>query len=93
MVLVRDLYFKKINFILLLVTTIIFGVVLLDVVGTLIMGIITNIPMSKSILLSFAFMPGDIIKAIIASLIGNILLNHSRFQQLLKNKQLIDKVW
>ena len=48
------------------------------------MGIITNIPMSKSILLSFAFMPGDIIKAIIASLIGNILLNHSRFQQLLK---------
>jgi len=29
-------------------------------------------------------MPADVIKAIIASLIGNILLNHSRFKQLLK---------
>ncbi|RIN36067.1 biotin transporter BioY, partial [Staphylococcus succinus] len=30
------------------------------------------------------FIPGDIVKSIIASLVGNVLLNHSRFQQLLK---------
>ncbi|OEL04143.1 biotin biosynthesis protein BioY [Staphylococcus succinus] len=82
--LVRDLYFKKINFIVLLITTILIGAVLLDVVGTIIMGLITNLPISKSITLSLVFIPGDIVKAIIASLVGNVLLNHSRFQQLLK---------
>ncbi len=82
--LVRDLYLKRINFIVLLITTVVIGVVLLDIVGTIIMGLITNLPISKSIMLSFVFMPGDIIKALIASLIGNIMLNHSRFKQLLK---------
>ncbi|MBU0438187.1 biotin transporter BioY [Staphylococcus casei] len=82
--LVRDLYFKKINFIVLLITTIVIGAILLDVVGTIIMGLITNLPISKSITLSLVFIPGDIVKAIIASLVGNVLLNHSRFQQLLK---------
>src|SRR5699024_6171636 len=82
--LVRDLYLKRINFIVLLITTVVIGVVLLDVVGTIIMGLITNLPISKSIMLSFVFMPGDVIKALIASLIGNIMLNHSRFKQLLK---------
>lgn len=82
--LVRDLYFNKINFVVLLFTTIIIGVVLLDIVGTIVMGLITNLPISKSITLSLVFMPADVIKAIIASLIGNILLNHSRFKQLLK---------
>lgn len=82
--LVRDLYFKKINFIVLLITTIVIGAILLDVVGTIIMGLITNLPISKSITLSLVFIPGDIVKAVIASLVGNVLLNHSRFQQLLK---------
>ncbi|PTJ81848.1 biotin transporter BioY [Staphylococcus succinus] len=82
--LVRDLYFKKINFIVLLITTIVIGAILLDVVGTIIMGLITNLPISKSITLSLVFIPGDIVKAIIASLVGNVLLNHSHFQQLLK---------
>ena len=82
--LVRDLYLKKINFVVLLITTIVIGVVLLDIGGTLLMGIMTNIPMSKSVLLSFVFMPADIIKAVIASFIGNIMLNHSQFKQLLK---------
>ncbi|PHK50248.1 biotin transporter BioY [Staphylococcus edaphicus] len=82
--LVRDLYFNRINFVVLLTTTILFGVLLLDVVGTLIMGWITQLPISKSIMLSFVFMPGDLIKAIIASLIGNAMLNHSQFKQLLK---------
>ncbi|MDN6838572.1 MAG: biotin transporter BioY, partial [Staphylococcus equorum] len=29
-------------------------------------------------------MPADLVKAVIASLIGNIMLNHSRFKQLIK---------
>ncbi|MDU1612702.1 MAG: biotin transporter BioY, partial [Staphylococcus epidermidis] len=33
---------------------------------------------------SFTFMPGDIIKAIIASLIGAAILNHSRFKTLIQ---------
>lgn len=82
--LVRDLYFNKMNFVVLLGTTIVFGVLLLDIVGTIIMGWITLLPISKSVMLSFVFMPGDLLKAIIASLIGNTMLNHSQFKQLMK---------
>ncbi|MDW3864593.1 biotin transporter BioY [Staphylococcus saprophyticus] len=82
--LVRDLYFNKMNFVVLLGTTIVFGVLLLDIVGTIIMGRITHLPISKSVMLSFVFMPGDLLKAIIASLIGNTMLNHSQFKQLMK---------
>ncbi|WP_210127742.1 biotin transporter BioY [Staphylococcus sp. GDX8P114P-2] len=82
--LLRDLYFDKINFVVLLIITLVVGVLLLDIVGTMIMGLITNIPVTKSLTLALVFMPGDIIKAILASLLGNILLNHSRFKQLLK---------
>ena len=66
--LVRDRYFGKINFGVLLVATLIIGVLVLDIFGTIIMGFIIHIPVSKAIL-SFTFMPGDIIKAIIASLV------------------------
>lgn len=81
---VRDMYLNRMNFKILFITTMVIGVVLLDVVGTVIMGLITNVPISKSILLSFVFMPGDIIKAIIASIIGNSLLHHSKFKQIIK---------
>ena len=74
---VRDQYFNKINFAVLFVTTLV-------IVGTIIMGFIIHIPVSKAFLLSFTFMPGDIIKAIIASLIGVTLLNHSRFKSLIQ---------
>lgn len=81
---IRDKYLHKVKFIMLLVATIIIGVLGLDILGTIIMGFIINIPISKSIVLSLTFMPGDIVKAIIASLIGATLLNHSRFKQLIK---------
>lgn len=48
------------------------------------MGFIIHIPISKAFILSFTFMPGDIIKAIIASLIGAAILNHSRFKTLIQ---------
>lgn len=81
---VRDQNFNKINFAVLFVTTLVIGVLFLDIVGTIIMGFIIHIPVSKAFLLSFTFMPGDIIKAIIASLIGVTLLNHSRFKSLIQ---------
>lgn len=81
---VRDKYLHKINFIILFVVTLVVGVLGLDILGTIIMGFITNIPVKESIKLSLAFMPGDIIKAIIASLVGATILNHSRFKQLIK---------
>ena len=80
---VRDAYKHKINFLVLIVPTLLFGVLLLDIVGTIVMGFITQIPISKAFLFSFSFMPGDIIKAIIACLIGATMLNHSRFKNLI----------
>ncbi|PTK73864.1 biotin transporter BioY [Staphylococcus haemolyticus] len=82
--LVRDRYFNKINFAILLVATLVIGVLFLDIVGTIIMDFIIDIHASKAFLLSFTFIPGDIIKAIIASLIGVTLLNHSRFKSLIQ---------
>ena len=56
------------------------------------MGFIIHIPISKAFILSFTFMPGDIIKAIIASLIGAAILNHSRFKTLIQCKKIIIKL-
>ncbi|GEP77078.1 biotin transporter BioY [Staphylococcus carnosus] len=80
----RDRTIERINFIKIFIPVIIAGVLLLDIAGTLIMGMITNMPLSKAFFLSFVFMPGDIVKAVIASLIGAALLNHTRFKQLIR---------
>ncbi|RIL72168.1 biotin transporter BioY [Staphylococcus devriesei] len=81
---VRDRYLDRINFTILFVATLVVGILLLDVVGTIIMGFIIHIPVSKAIVLSLTFMPGDIVKGIIASLIGATMLNHSRFKNLIQ---------
>lgn len=47
------------------------------------MGMIINIPFTKAISISLAYLPGDILKAIVASLIGTALLNHSQFRQIM----------
>ena len=82
--LIRDRYYGKINFLILFVTTLIIGVLALDIIGTIIMGFIIHISISKAFLLSFTFMPGDIIKAIISSLICATILNHTRFKSLIQ---------
>lgn len=82
--LVRDRYLDRINFTILFVATLVVGILLLDVVGTIIMGFIIHIPVSKAIVLSLTFMPGDIVEGIIASLIGATMLNHSRFKNLIQ---------
>ncbi|MCU5745193.1 biotin transporter BioY [Staphylococcus sp. SQ8-PEA] len=83
---IRDLYLKKISFLFLFITILLIGVILLDVVGAIVMGLIIHMPLSKALYLSLTFMPGDILKALLAALIGSILLNHSRFQQLLRTR-------
>lgn len=82
--LVRDRYIQKINFIVLFIPTIVCGILLLDIVGTIIMGFIIGMPVGKAIVFSLTFMPGDLIKAIIACLIGTTMLNHSRFKNLIQ---------
>ena len=81
--LVRDRFKNHINFFTLFIGMLVFGVLLLDIVGTIIMGFIIHMPISKSILIIIYIYSGDIIKAIIASLIGTTLLNHSRFKNLI----------
>ncbi len=81
---IRDAYLHKINFLVIFIATLVIGVLGLDILGTIIMGFIIHIPISKAFILSFTFMPGDIIKAIIASLIGAAILNHSRFKNLIQ---------
>lgn len=50
-----------------------------------ILGLVPVIPLpfTKAISISLAYLPGDILKAIVASLIGTALLNHSQFRQIM----------
>ena len=73
---------NEINFWILFVGILVFGVIALDVIGTLIMGMIINIPFTKAISISLAYLPGDILKAIVASLIGTALLITRSFVKL-----------
>ena len=66
-----QLDFKRIFLILLLV-----GVILLDVVGAIVMGLIIHMPIPKALWLSLSFVPGDLIKAIVATLIAVALLKN-----------------
>ena len=84
---IRDRFINEINFWILFVGILVFGVIALDVIGTLIMGMIINIPFTKAISISLAYLPGDILKAIVASLIGTALLNHSQFRQIMGLKK------
>ncbi len=79
---IRDRFINEINFWILFVGILVFGVIALDVIGTLIMAR-SNIPFTKAISISLAYLPGDILKAIVASLIGTALLNHSQFRQIM----------
>ena len=81
---VRDQYFNKINFAVLFVTTLVIGVLFLDIVGTIIMGFIIHIPVSKPSYCHLLLCQEILLKAIIASLIGVTLLNHSRFKSLIQ---------
>ena len=63
--LVRDRFKNHINFLTLFIGILVFGVLLLDIVGTIIMGFIIHMPISKAFLLSFTFIPEILLKRLL----------------------------
>lgn len=57
------------NFVTLLLTIILFGVILIDVSGAFGLHIVTHMPLSKALLMQLTFIPGDIVKTILATII------------------------
>ncbi|ARJ50438.1 biotin transporter BioY [Staphylococcus lutrae] len=72
----RDKYFETLDFKRTFAILLVFGVVLLDLVGAIVMGFVTHIPVSKALYFSLTFLPGDIIKAVLASLIAMALFRN-----------------
>ncbi|MDO5375367.1 biotin transporter BioY [Staphylococcus rostri] len=66
----RDRQYDKLNFGRTLAILIGFGVILLDTVGGIVMAFIIHMPISKALYLSLTFLPGDLIKAVIATFIA-----------------------
>lgn len=81
----RDRHFNDLNVIKVFLIILIFGVVLLDVVGAIVMGFVIHMPISKALMLSLTFLPGDIIKAIIASIIAMALIKNPVTGRIFKN--------
>lgn len=81
----RDRHFNGLNVIKVFFIILIFGVVLLDVVGAIVMGFVIHMPISKALVLSLTFLPGDIIKAIIASIIAMALIKNPVTGRIFKN--------
>ena len=81
----RDRHFNDLNVIKVFLIILIFGVVLLDVVGAIVMGFVIHMPISKALVLSLTFLPGDIIKAIIASIIAMALIKNPVTGRIFKN--------
>lgn len=73
---VRDKQFERLDFKRTFFIIVIFGVILLDVVGALVMGVILHIPLSKALYFSLTFLPGDLLKALVASLIAVALFKN-----------------
>lgn len=80
----RDKHFATLDFKRTFAIIIIFGVVLLDLVGAIVMGFVIHMPLSKAIYLSLTFLPGDLIKAAIASLIAVALFNNPVFSRIMQ---------
>ena len=72
----RDRQFDQLDFKLIFLILLLVGVILLDVVGAIVMGLIIHMPIPKALWLSLSFVPGDLIKAIVATLIAVALLKN-----------------
>lgn len=64
------------------------GIVLINLVGSIYLSIITNISVSAAVISTLAFIPGDIIKAIIVSVICFNLRAISPINQVIPNEEL-----
>ncbi|GGI40927.1 biotin transporter BioY [Mammaliicoccus stepanovicii] len=74
-----DLKWRSLTFTYILAINIIFGVVLLNLVGGFVMGEFMNISILNRYILTLTFLPGDIIKAILATM---LLLNLKNLPEL-----------
>lgn len=61
---------SKKNFILILTANFIGGIIVVYLIGSLQLSLYTGIPYFKALVANFVFIPGDLIKATIATLIG-----------------------
>lgn len=80
----RDRQYDKLNFGRTLAIIIVFGVILLDTVGGIVMAFIIHMPISEALYLSLTFIPGDVMKAVIASLIAVALYNNPVTARIMK---------
>lgn len=71
--------FGQIRFSVLFMLTILIGVIFVDVVGSIWLAHVMNISLRQSLLSNLVFVPGDLLKALVASLVANRLLNRSIF--------------
>jgi biotin transport system substrate-specific component len=63
-------HFNKFNFVTLFIAIIIFGVIFIDVSGAVGLTLITHMSFSKALLMQLTFIPGDLIKAALATTIA-----------------------
>ncbi|ADG41126.1 MULTISPECIES: biotin transporter BioY [Leuconostoc] len=61
--------FNATNFVTILLTILLFGVIFIDVSGAVGLNIVTHMPLSKALFMQLAFIPGDAIKAVLATII------------------------
>lgn len=61
--------FNRVNFVTILLIIIVFGVILIDLSGAVGLHITTNMPLSKALIFQLTFIPGDIVKSIVATIL------------------------
>lgn len=69
----------RITFSVLFLVTILIGVIFVGVLGSIWLSYLTNIPLSQSLIANLAFIPGDLLKALLASLIALRLMDKHQF--------------
>lgn len=77
-----DFKWKKLTFAYALIVNIIIGVILLNLIGGFFMGEFMNISISKRYILTATFLPGDIVKAILATMLLFSLKNIPEIKRL-----------
>ncbi|WP_305850128.1 biotin transporter BioY [Staphylococcus hyicus] len=82
---IRDRQFEHLNVFKVFMIILVIGVLLLDFVGAVVMGLITHIPVSKALYTLLIFIPGDVIKALIASFFAIALLKNPVTARVLKH--------
>lgn len=72
--------FKRKNFFPLLIANIIGGILIVYLVGSIQLSLYTHIPYQKVLISNLVFLPGDMIKALLAALVGVKVLNRNNLK-------------